>query len=305
MAKLVESPPRAVAMDTPALIAGLTTVTLWGSAFVAIRAAGETLSPGSIALGRLVVALTILSAVALVRRERLPARDALVPIAVFGILFLGGYSIALNAAEREVDAGTSAMIVNTGPILIAVLAGILLHEGFPRGLFVGCCVALAGCVLIGVATAGSTPGSSTGLALLVVATLAYASAVVVQKVALTRATAFQVTWLGCAAATVACLPFAPTLAREVVGDGASAVAWVAYLGAMPTALGFATWSYALGRSSAGRAASLNYLIPIVALTLGWIWLGEGPPILAISGGALCLAGVYFARRPRLSSLKRQ
>ena len=286
----------ALERDRPALVAGLTTVTLWGSAFVGIRAAGETLSPGSIALGRLLVSCTILSGVALIRRERMPARRALFPIAVFGLLFLGAYSVTLNAAERHVDAGTSAMIVNTGPLLIAVLAGIFLREGFPGGLLVGCFVALAGCLLIGAGTTGSGERSVVGLALLVLATLAYASAVVVQKVALADASAFQVTWLGCTAATLACLPFAPTLASQAVDAGGRALAWTVYLGAMPTALGFATWSFALRRASAGYVASLNYLIPVVAIALGWAYLGERPPLLALAGGALCLSGVYLARR---------
>jgi drug/metabolite transporter (DMT)-like permease len=43
--------------DVPALVAALVTVVLWGSSFVAIRAAGEALSPGSLALGRLVISL--------------------------------------------------------------------------------------------------------------------------------------------------------------------------------------------------------------------------------------------------------
>ena len=285
----------AAGRDMPALVAGLTTVSLWGSAFVGIRAAGHSLSPGSIALGRLLVSSAILACVALLRRERLPARRAFGPIAVFGLLWLGVYSVALNAAERHVDAGTSAMIVNAGPLLIALLAGIALREGFPRELLLGCAVALTGCVVIGAATKGAAGSSGVGLALLAVATLAYATAVVVQKVALTRASAFQVTWLGCLAATVVCMPFAPTLLRQA--DHLSALAWVAYLGAMPTALGFATWSFALSRASAGRVASLNYLIPVVAIMLAWAYLGERPPALAIGGGVLCLAGVYLARRP--------
>jgi len=58
------------------------------------------------------------------RREPLPRRREALAIAAFGVLFLGVYSVTLNAAERRVDAGTAAMVVNTGPILIAVLAGI-------------------------------------------------------------------------------------------------------------------------------------------------------------------------------------
>ena len=64
-------------------------------------------------------------------------------------------------------------------------------------------------------------------------------------------------------ATITCVPFAPTLLDEA--GHVSGLAWIVYLGAMPTALGFATWSFALSRASAGRVASLNYLIPVVAI----------------------------------------
>jgi drug/metabolite transporter (DMT)-like permease len=292
----VTTAPIAVRTDVAALIAGLVTVTLWGSAFVGIRAAGEALSPGSIALGRLVVSSVILGAVAVVRRERLPPRRDLLPIAAYGVLWLAVYSVTLNAAERLVDAGTAAMLVNTGPILIALLAGTFLHEGFPRGLFAGLAVAFAGCIMIGIATTRSGSRAGLGILLCIAAAFAYAVAVVVQKPVLARVSPFQVTWLGVTAATIACLPFVPTLATEAVKASATAIGWTIYLGAFPTALGFASWTFALRRTSAGRMGSLTYLSPVVAILLGWVLLREAPPWLAIAGGALCLGGVYLARR---------
>jgi drug/metabolite transporter (DMT)-like permease len=281
--------------EAPALAAGLVTVTLWGSSFVAIRDAGQTLSPGSLALGRLLVSLVVLGAAALIWREPLPGRRDLLGIAAFGVLFLGVYSVTLNEAERRVDAGTAAMLINIGPILIALLAGIFLREGFPRRLFAGCAVAFSGCVLIGLAGSRSGSRAGLGIALLLVAASAYAAAVVIQKPVLARASPLQVTWLGCAAGAVVCLPFAPGLVAELDDAGATAVGWMVYLGVAPTALGFATWAYALRRTSAGRLASLAYLIPVVAILLGWALLGETPPWLAAVGGALCLAGVFLAR----------
>jgi drug/metabolite transporter (DMT)-like permease len=282
--------------DAAALLAGLVTVVLWGSAFVVIRDVGESLSPGSIALGRLVVSLAVLGAAAALARAPLPARRDLLRIAAFGVLFLAVYSVTLNAAERRVDAATAAMLINSGPILIAVLAGIFLNEGFPRRLFAGCAVAFAGCALIGLANTRSGPHAGLGIALLVLAALAYASAVVLQKSALARVSPLQVTWLGCAFGALACLPFAPGLARELGSAGASAIGGTVYLGLGPTALGFATYAFALRRTTAGRLAALGYLIPIVAIALGWALLGETPPALAAGGGALCVGGVYLARR---------
>ena len=290
------SEPLPVPTDVPALLAGLVTVVAWGSAFVGIRSAGHSLSPGSIALGRLLVCSAMLGAVALWRRERLPDRSDLSRIAAFGVLWLGVYSVALNAAERRVDAGTAAMLVNLGPILIALLAGLVLREGFPRGLFAGMAIAFAGCVLIGVGSTGSESRAGLGVVLCLVAALAYSVAVVVQKTVLTRVSPFQATWLACTAATIACLPFVATLASDAADASTSALLWTIYLGAVPTALGFATWTFALGRTSAGRMGSLTYLVPPVAIGLGWLILGERPAWLAVGGGAICLAGVYLARR---------
>ncbi len=278
------------------LLAGLVTVVAWGSAFVGIRAAGASLSPGSIALGRLLVSAAILVPIALTRREPLPARRDLIHIAAYGVLWLAVYSTMLNSAERSVDAGTAAILINTGPILIAILAGAFLREGLPRGLFLGCAVAFIGASLIAFGGTTSRSGSVSGMVLCVIAAFAYAVAVVVQKPALSRVTSSQVTWLGVVFATIACLPFAPALFSEASRADASAIGWTIYLGAVPTALGFATWSFALKRASAGRTASLNYLIPVVAIALSWAILRETPPLLALVGGSLCVVGVYLARR---------
>jgi drug/metabolite transporter (DMT)-like permease len=113
---------------------------------------------------------------------------------------------------------------------------------------------------------------------------------------LARVSALQVTWLGCATATIACLPFAPMLVGELDDAGATGIGWLVYLGVAPTALGFATYAFALRRMPAGRLASLAYLIPVVAILLGWLVLDETPPELAVVGGALCVLGVYIARR---------
>jgi drug/metabolite transporter (DMT)-like permease len=278
--------------DRTALGAGLVTVVLWGSAFVAIRDAGQTLSPGALALGRLLVSVLVLGAFVARRREPLPGRRDLVGIAAFGALWLCVYSVSVNEAERRVDAGTAAMVVNLGPILIAVGAGLFLREGFPRGLFAGCAVAFAGCAVISLASSRAGAGL-LGIALLVVAVLAYAGAAVIQKPVLARVSPLQVTFLGCVAGAIVCLPFAPSLAG---GLGSGNLGWVLWLGIAPTAIGFATWTYALRHADAGRVASLNFLIPVVAVVLAWAVLGETPPRLAAVGGALCLAGVWIARR---------
>jgi drug/metabolite transporter (DMT)-like permease len=281
-----------------ALGAALATVGVWASAFVGIRSASRQLSPEALAFGRLAVASVALGALVLVRREPLPSRRDLPGIAVCGIFWFGLYNIVLNEAERRVDAGTAAMLVNVGPILIALLAGLILREGFPRTLLAGCAIAFAGAIVIGAATAkhGVTP--SWGASLCLAAALFYAMGVVAQKPLLGRVSALQITWLACVIGALVCLPFAPRLGRELPHAHASTIGWMVYLAIVPMALGFLTWGYALARTTAGRMGSTTYLVTPIAIALGWLLLGETPPGLAFAGGALCLAGVAVARRPR-------
>jgi drug/metabolite transporter (DMT)-like permease len=285
----------------PATIAAAgVTVLLWGSAFVAIRHAGHDFSPGALTLARLLTASAILGLVVASRRDSPPPRADLPRLAVCALLWLGAYSVLLNAAEQRVDAGTAAMLVNVGPVLIAVLAGLLLGEGFPRSLFTGCAIAFAGAVIIGLATSERGFDAGWGAVLCVAAAAAYAGGVVAQKPLLERTSGLQVTFFACVIAAVACLPFLPTLVSEAGDAPGKSIASALYLGAGPTALGFTTWAYALKRTSAGKMGATTYLVPPVAILLGWLLLSESPPALALAGGALCLAGVAVTRGARLA-----
>ena len=279
-----------------ALVAALVTVVLWASAFVGIRAAGEDLSPGALSLGRLAVGSALLGVFVLLQRGRLPGRRDWPGIVVCGVLWFGLYNLALNEAEQRVDAGTAAMLVNVGPILIALLAGWLLKEGFPRALIAGCAVAFAGVVVIGLATSERGVAAGWGAVLCVAAAAFYAGGVVAQKPLLSRASALHVTWLAATVGLVVRLPFAATLADEVGDADSSSIAWMVYLGVFPTAIGFLTWAYALSRTTAGRMGATTYLVPPIAILIGWALLAESPETLAFLGGALCLGGVVITRR---------
>lgn len=276
--------------------AALVTVVLWASAFVAIRHLGNDFSPGALTLGRLLVGSLVLGAVLATRSPHWPRREHWPRLLVCGIAWFGIYNIALNAAERRVDAGTAAMLVNVGPILIAVLAGWLLKEGFPRQLVLGSAVAFVGVIVIGSATSSRDGSDTWGVLLCVIAAIAYSIAVVTQKPLLASLPALQVTWLACTIGLVVCLPFTPQLVHETADADLSAIGWVVYLGALPTAVAFTTWAYALARTTAGRLGVTTYLVPPIAILLGWALLGETPAGLAFAGGALCLLGVYVARR---------
>ncbi|CAL9401358.1 hypothetical protein SUDANB108_01474 [Streptomyces sp. enrichment culture] len=286
------SPRRA---DMLAAAAAAVTVVLWASAFVSIRSAGDAYSPGALALGRLLAGALTLGLICLVRREMWPPRAAWRGIAISGVLWFGFYMVALNWGEQQVDASTAALVVNTGPILIALLGSRLLGDPMPPRLLAGMAVSFAGAVTVGLSMSGEGGSSVLGVVLCLLAAVAYAGGVVAQKPALGSASPLQVTTFGCLVGAVMCLPFAGQLVQEAARAPASATLNMVYLGVFPTALAFTTWAYALSRTTASRMGATTYAAPALVVLMSWLFLGEVPGLLTLAGGALCLVGVAVSR----------
>ncbi|MEV7362629.1 DMT family transporter [Streptomyces sp. NPDC003343] len=279
------------------LAAGAATVTvvLWASAFVSIRSAGAAYAPGALALGRLLAGALTLGAICLVRREGLPPRSAWRGTAISGVLWFGVYMVVLNWGERQVDAGTAALVVNIGPVLIALLGSRLLGDAMPPRLLAGMAVSFAGAVTVGLSMSGDGGSSVLGVVLCLLAAMAYAAGVVAQKPALGSASPLQVTTWGCLVGALTCLPFAGQLVRDAAQAPVSATLNMLYLGVFPTALAFTTWAYALARTTASRMGATTYAVPALVVLMSWLFLGEVPGLLTLAGGVLCLAGVAVSR----------
>ena len=292
---------------TLVLIAVIVTLLAWASAFVVIRGVAPHVPGGALALGRLLVGTIALGIVALVQRGWLrPTGREWSQIVIYGVAWFGAYNVALNIAEHSLDAGTTAMIVGSGPILIALGAGVFLGEGIPKWLAIGAGVAFVGVVLIGLATslASVTGIDPIGVVWSLVAAISYTVGVLVQKPAIRRLPASQVTFMGCAIGMLVCLPFLGQLVSSLAAAPLSAILGVVYLGIVPTAIGFSTWAYALQRTPAGRLSVSTYVVPAIAIVLALLFFHEIPIPLAIVGGVICLAGVAISRRrsrPRVAA----
>ncbi len=289
------------ATDWLAAAAVTTTVLAWASAFVAIRGIGASCSAGPLALGRLLIGTLVLGGIVLVHgRWVKPTRTQWIQILSVGVFWFAIYNVSLNAAEQRVDAGTTSMLIQIGPILVALFAGLLLGEGFPKWLVIGAAIAFCGAVMVGVVSAttstDTTDADLVGIALCLVSAATYAIGVLSQKPVLRSIPALQLTWMSCAIGALCTVPFAPGLLDDLRTASAAATAGLLYLGLVPTALAFSTWAYALTRMNAGTLGITTYVIPPLTILLGWAILGEVPHFLALIAGAVCLVGVGLSRR---------
>jgi drug/metabolite transporter (DMT)-like permease len=279
------------------LFAIIGTVLAWSSAFVVIRAVLPVFEPGELAFLRQLVAVPLLAVWMIGQKWLWPTVREWVLISIFGLTWFSIYIVALNTAEQTIDAGTASFVVNIGPLLIAVGAFMFLGEKLSRNLIPGALIALAGVGLIAWGTSSSDRVDLVGVLWALVATVTYAVGVLTQKPALKRLSSNQVTLLGAAIALIPLFWWAPEAFTTVQSAPIDAIVGAVWLGAIPTALGFGLWGYALKRMPAGRLGVSTYVVPPLVIVESAILLGEWPHPIAIIGGLIALAGVWWSRRP--------
>jgi drug/metabolite transporter (DMT)-like permease len=93
--------------------------------------------------------------------------------------------------------------------------------------------------------------------------------------------------------TLLLLLFGGGLAHAVRTAPLSGTLAVVYLGVFPAASASLAWAYALSHAPAARMASFLYVIPVLAVFMAWVWLGEVPRLVSLMGGVIALGGVLI------------
>ena len=272
--------------------AALATVLLWASAFPAIRLALGSFEPIPLAALRFGVAAILWGLWLVTHRHGLPGRRDLLRLLACAAIGIAAYNALLNTGQTSVSAGAASFIVNTVPVITAILAVLFLKERYTIWAWVGTGISFAGVAVI---AAGQPGGLSFGAGAMLVFAAAGAQAIffVLQRPLIAalgaKVCAGFVILLG-----AACLaPWLPAAAAQAREASWPALAAVLYLGVFPGAIGYATWGVAQNAFGAGRAANFLYLVPPTAVALSFGIVGEAPAPATLIGGALAIAGVVL------------
>ena len=272
-----------------------TTLVLWASGFAGNRAALPAYQPGHLVLLRGLIASGCFLLAAPWLRLRPPAWRDLPGIAGLGFLGITLYHAGIGFGQRTVGAGATSLIIATEGILVPLLAIGFLGERLTRWAWLATAVCVAGVYLIVVGESESLGFSLDALWICgaCVATSAY---FVFQKPYLRRYRAVDFIAFAVWSGTAFLLVFLPGLGEAVVGAPWEATMAVVYLGIFPSALAYATWTFALSQLPASLAGNALYGIPPLAIVIAFVWLGELPAPLTLVGGVLTLGGVVLFNR---------
>jgi terminal-alkyne amino-acid exporter len=275
-------------------------VLVWGGSFAAIKAlVDHGLDAPDVAIGRYLIAAPGF-AIALAAAGGLPGltrRDGL-RVVVAGLFVVAVYHLALNAGERTTTAGTASVVIAAAPAMALTMSLALGLEGFSRRRATGLAVAFAGVVVVIVLGSGRHVSLDTvrGPLLVLLAASSFAAYNVLVKPLLHRFDAVAVSAAASLAGTAALLPFTTAgTAGRLGGVGAGDLGLVVYLGLVCTLAGYVLWTIGLRWLDPSRAVAYLYGVPVVAVAVGALTLGESVTGWLALGGLLVVGGVALSQ----------
>jgi drug/metabolite transporter (DMT)-like permease len=280
---------------------------VWGSTYVAIKIAVDTLPPLLTAGTRFLTACAILAVILAARGKSLRiSRRELRACALAGLLLLALGVGVVHVAETRIDSSVAAMIAGTVPLQI-ILMRLLAGENVARATRISTIAGLAGLVLV-VAPGLGSGSTALGLAVSISAAASWAlGSFLSKRLALPRdpfVAAVYEMLAGGTFLTVAGLALGEW--RDVNGATltASSVAAWAYLVVAGSVIGFTAYAWLLRVAPISLVVTHQYVNPLVAIALGMFVLGERPSPWSIAGALVVVGAVYVAIRAETPSRAR-
>lgn len=275
-----------------------TVYVLWGSTYIGIAVAVETLPPILTVSLRFLLAGTVMAGWVLWRRGRgaFHVRPVEVATAVVVGILLPSSNAILFLAERDVPSGLASLIIAAVPLWVVVLR-LAARDRPTRAALVGVLVGFAGVALL-VRPGGDVGGATAlGLTLTVVASFTWAIGSYVSSRLPMPRDAFAATAIEMAAGGLFLLPIG--LLVDSVDPGswsARSIVAFAYLVVFGSLVGFTAYVWLLANAPIGKVATYAYVNPVVAILLGALILHEHVTLTIVAGAAVIVASVAVVVR---------
>jgi drug/metabolite transporter (DMT)-like permease len=287
------------------IVAFASVYVLWGSTYLAIRYAIESLPPLIMAGVRFMVAGTILYVWMLATSSERPRAIEWRSAAIIGALLLFGGNGGVVIAQHYVPSSLVALMIGGTPLWVTLMD--TLRPGGIRpsgGVWLGLVVGLVGiAILIGPGNlAGGPPVHAFGAAMVIAASFAWAFGSLYSRTAplpksQLLATGMEMLCGGALLLLVGLVrgEWAKFDPSAVTGRAVFAWVWLVVAGSLA---GFTAYIWLLKNTTSARATSYAYVNPIVAVFLGWAIAGEPITARTLVAGAVIISALLLLTRAK-------
>lgn len=296
---------------SPALVL---TIALGAGSFAAIfiRAAQNAGMPSHlIATGRMLIAAVILTPVVMRKYRadlaRLERRDIL--MAMFAGFWLATHFLIMITALETVTIMIFTVILNTGPLWVALLERTFLKATLNRGVWIGLLITISGGAFIAVTTGNSgeaLQGNSVcGIILTMIAAVASAAYITIGRGVRSKISLLPYIWIVFSMGGIVGLLFVLMTGTPVFGHSPESYFWLLMLTLIPQLVGHSGFNYALGYFSATFISLSGQILTVTAAVAAFIFFGEVPTIMQITGSIIIALGVVIAIMARNRSARKR
>ena len=275
-------------------VALATVYTIWGSTYLGIALAVETMPPLFAVSSRFLAAGLILAAVVVLRRGWVALRIRrieLAAVALVGVLFIGANGL-LFFAERTVPIGLASLVIASVPLWVAVFR-IAAGDRPPTLVLIGIA---AGFVGVGFLVRPSGDVGSWGLVLVVVSALAWSvGSFLSPRLPLPR-DAFTATAYEMGIGGIVFLPLGLAAGPHPAEFSTRSILGWSYLVIFGAVVGYTAYVWLLGHAPLSVVATYAYVNPVIAITLGALVLDESITTSIVIGATIVLTSVAVVVR---------
>jgi drug/metabolite transporter (DMT)-like permease len=283
------------------VLAFLSTYIIWGSTYLAIRFAIETIPPLYTAGLRHLTAGTILLLWCFAKRLRPTAAQIRASIVVGVLFFLIGHG-TLHWAERYVPTGLAALLFAAEPIFVFFLSALVAKQWQMNGtLLAGVVLGLGGvALLVGRTALHSGPMMLTGSIAILIGVFSWSAGIVYSRRSHLSGHPLLLSALSLLAGAILLLTTGTILGewRDFSFRAVTARSWLglAFLIVFGSVITFTAYNWLLEHYSPTLVATHTYINPIVAVLLGRVFVGEAITLNLCIATAMVIVAVFLVDR---------
>lgn len=276
-------------------------VFVWSSGWSVMKAAFSYVGPLNLALHRFALSALALSPLLIYLGKRIPSDKATVlKLLLLGIVNASAIVPMYWGVVYETS-GMGAVLTYTNPIFVFCLCVLFLRTEAKRERLLGVVVGFSGVIVISMGRADYIQMSvNTGDFLLMLGAFLWAVTQVYYKTSLSHVDAALTIVIQQALSAVFVAPFALAVEGFSFPLTRSYMMMILYLSIFASGIAMALWLHLLREEDVTVLSSSSFLIPMVAVFLGWLLLAEDIQPRSLLGMGLILTGLYLTIRPRSS-----